>query len=1463
MKRGIIAFLLVFVLCISIYATEVTVWNRVIAHPATETNTGNVNSMPYNNPSAVMDLEAGTWVRPAVMDYDGDGYWDIVAGGTGIGYSGTYVFYGDKDSTESLLMSKADKVAGQKKYLFATYLYDSIEGEGKYTYAYQNTVLFYSTYAYPDFKNTQYTNGVSHGADVQWPYAQTRENAQSLADYDGDGVYDLIRAVDSWTEYGELTGNAYTADGTWGDGDDPLHGYVMWAKNFGTNEAPMYATTGTLICVNGDVNTPIDTYGGAHPNFYDFDGDGDLDLLCNNFVDDILYYQNVGSATAPVYAEGVPVLQVELCMPSTTVFDWDGDGDFDLLIGEEDGRIGYYANTGAFAENGSPVFASCRYFQTPADTVSVGILNTPFSIDWDADGDEDLFSGDSAGFFNYVQNLSIEEGRSLTDPSWAPPVRLTDENGDVIRILAGREGSVQGPSEEKWGYTVISMGDWDGDGDADILANSIWGKIVWLENRGSDAADPTLDFSAPQRVEVDDPAPEKPLWNWWDPEPYELVTQWRTTPYMIDLPTEDTDGDGKLDGDGLMDIVMLDSHGYLAFYERFTDESGTRKLKPPQHIFLDESGNSFRLTSNTKGSSGRIKLLLTDWDGDGDLDVVRNGNYTVRWFENVGDGATPYKFTDYVCLYEERDIAQHSTCPTVCDWNQDGVPDLIIGAEDGHFYYFTNRTEQYDPSTKEDVNAHLVAHWDFVGETPEEQLADKAAIASQTASTTADNLTAVGGVTVQDGIATLDASAGTYLNAGNLADVNQAGPMTVFMRVKLVGDTITDTFIGLADKRAFKTGDDVKNRAYAFGIWKDWGVTGIVGTTQNRTGTSFPANLWRELAFVVDKNTDGRITVTPYLSNGPYTDSSSDFAALTKKTTSLTSLSTASIGDLLLGRNPDKIASGVEVVFDDIRIYNTALTATEMASILESPISLAPDTLSIDGVNLLPAFTAEKTAYTARVAEGVETVTVRASAGQAVVLTVNGTALTDGAIALPLAIGENPITVRCALQEESTCYNEYTVTITRESAGTDLTGTLVGKWNFEGTTLAEQLADKGDNGSSTPLSTYDGIHEINGVCIEKGMAVYKAGTISYLAAEGTDELSITGDLTLIARVKLDGITPGHGIIDHRNLSDPSVRPYAMYQGYNVSDRSRFGIGGQISNTTSHTKKVATNMHSSAKLGEWVTLAMVVRNVGGKMTMYLYASTCENPTSGADFALLHTPQAISPGTLEATDYPLYIGNNPSMTTLYDTMYIDEARIYNVALTMEQLGALQMHVKDAAALETLIDYAESLSERDYTEDSYADMLAALSVAKAAQGAEITDVYYMLADAVDSMVSVYPSVVTPAVLADLVSAAKAETEETLGETRYVLVQKRIAEAEALLQATASPLPEPPALREVYLSLRFALETLPGDINGDRTVTVADALILIRVIVNSQTVENGDINGDGKVGLIDVIRVMKLVTK
>jgi hypothetical protein len=39
---------------------------------------------------------------------------------------------------------------------------------------------------------------------------------------------------------------------------------------------------------------------------------------------------------------------------------------------------------------------------------------------------------------------------------------------------------------------------------------------------------------------------------------------------------------------------------------------------------------------------------------------------------------------------DDRILAGHTTSPTIVDWDRNGVPDLLIGAEDGYFYYLKN-----------------------------------------------------------------------------------------------------------------------------------------------------------------------------------------------------------------------------------------------------------------------------------------------------------------------------------------------------------------------------------------------------------------------------------------------------------------------------------------------------------------------------------------------------------------------------------------------------------------------------------------------------------------------------------------------------------------------------------------------------------------------------------------------------
>ena len=258
-------------------------------------------------------------------------------------------------------------------------------------------------------------------------------------------------------------------------------------------------------------------------------------------------------------------------------------------------------------------------------------------------------------------------------PKWAK-VELLKAEGRTIRIQAGPNGSIQGPAEAKWGYTTQTVADWNHDGLPDLIVNSIWGKVIWYRNIGVPGK-PLLESPRAIQVEWKGNAP-KPAWNWWNPVGNELVSQWRTTPVAVDW-----------NGDGLMDIVMLDHEGQLAFFERRM-QGDRLELLPGKRIFADPDGEALELIRGPAGKSGRRKLQAVDWDGDGRLDILFNSE-NAELFRNLGqkDGKTLLK---YMGNLDTRNISGHTSSPTVVDWDRNGIPDLLVGAEDGRLYYKKN-----------------------------------------------------------------------------------------------------------------------------------------------------------------------------------------------------------------------------------------------------------------------------------------------------------------------------------------------------------------------------------------------------------------------------------------------------------------------------------------------------------------------------------------------------------------------------------------------------------------------------------------------------------------------------------------------------------------------------------------------------------------------------------------------------
>lgn len=623
--------------------------------------------LPYHHPGLVVDLGVGLWAWPVPGDADGDGDFDLIVSCPDKPSNGVWLFEnatGDTARHKLPVFKAARRLSGTVHYVMPGWVNGKLR-------------VLSPGHEYLNFSRTGLTEKVKLPVEAGFYTPQgmakggprVRHNQWRYADYDGDGRTDLVVGIEDWSYYG--WDNAWNARGEWTNG--PLHGFVHILRNAGTNESPLY---GTPFQVQSD-GKPVDTFGCPSPNFVNCDDDDDLDLLCGEFLDGFTYFENTGTSSEPRYGAGRRVkdasgreVKMELQMIVPVAFDWDRDGDHDLITGDEDGRVAFVENLGRAKSGEAPAFSQPLYFQQESDTLKCGALATPVGTDWDGDGDTDIVSGNTAGFIEFFENLS---GPKVAQPKWAAPRRL-EVCGKPFRIMAGPNGSIQGPAEAKWGYTTLNVADWDGDGLPDVVLNSILGEVVWLKNEGPRTA-PRL--AVPQPVEVEWNGPQPTLaWGWRQPQGKALLTQWRTTPVVHDF-----------NNDGLPDLAMLDHEGYLAFFERA--RSGVELvLKSPRRAFLDEKGQPLRLNAGTAGKSGRRKLCVTDWDGDGRFDFLLN-SANADFLQQTGEKDGVWIFKNAGSL-AKKNIEGHDASPAVVDFDGNGVPDFLGGAEDGRFYFLQN-----------------------------------------------------------------------------------------------------------------------------------------------------------------------------------------------------------------------------------------------------------------------------------------------------------------------------------------------------------------------------------------------------------------------------------------------------------------------------------------------------------------------------------------------------------------------------------------------------------------------------------------------------------------------------------------------------------------------------------------------------------------------------------------------------
>ena len=194
------------------------------------------------------------------------------------------------------------------------------------------------------------------------------------------------------------------------------------------------------------------------PILGDLDGDSDLDAVVGARDGNLRYYQNTGTASAPVYAEQTgsanPFTGLLVgAEPSPTLGDLDGDDDLDAVVGRVDGTFRYYQNTGTAS---APVYAGQTGSANPFTGINVGSSSAPTLGDLDGDGDLDAVVGEGFGNLHYFQN---------TGANRLP--RYAEQTGSANPFDGIHVGAKSSPT----------LGDVNGDGRLDLVIGNGDGQL--------------------------------------------------------------------------------------------------------------------------------------------------------------------------------------------------------------------------------------------------------------------------------------------------------------------------------------------------------------------------------------------------------------------------------------------------------------------------------------------------------------------------------------------------------------------------------------------------------------------------------------------------------------------------------------------------------------------------------------------------------------------------------------------------------------------------------------------------------------------------------------------------------------------------------------------------------------------------------------------------------------------------
>jgi hypothetical protein len=372
------------------------------------------------------------------------------------------------------------------------------------------------------------------------------------------------------------------------------------------------------------------------PIFGDLDGDGDFDLLLGNINNEVEYFKNIGTTQVPafksdtsvlssIYANGYQFTNADY----PALADLDNDGDLDLIIGGYNGLI-YYLNRGTSAA------PSWERVNTLFETVNslIGTDPRPAFADLDNDGDIDLIVGIGESLMGGpVPGTSM--GFRNTGTASSPNFVLDNT------LVAGL------PDVGANAYPALA--DIDGDGDIDLLMGRDGAALYYYKNTGNASA---------------------PVWT----RDYTLFAGVETTNYWKDPTFCDIDGDGDLD------LIYGTDNGQLYVYQN------TGSATAPQFVY---NPDYFKVIK----SDGWSTPSFADFTGNGVLDMMSGANYYLYYARNDGSIYQP-AFVQTSSSFTALNPGFRSS-PVFIDWDKDGDYDIVTGYASGRLTLYVNNNGSF------------------------------------------------------------------------------------------------------------------------------------------------------------------------------------------------------------------------------------------------------------------------------------------------------------------------------------------------------------------------------------------------------------------------------------------------------------------------------------------------------------------------------------------------------------------------------------------------------------------------------------------------------------------------------------------------------------------------------------------------------------------------------------------------